>query len=352
MLNEDSNSTLVGCSFSYNYSGDGNGGGICSRESNVGLKECTFIGNVASWHGGGMANYDSNVLLADCTFAENVGEVSGGGMSNGNSSLLLTDCTFNGNGATEWGGAGMACRHCSIELFRSTFSGNVVSERWGMAGGGILNIDGSDTKLANCTFAENWAPNGRAVACYSGETAEPGNVDISNCILWDGGDEIWNENESAVTVTYSNVQGGWPGRSGAISNIAADPCFAEYGYWETPPDFNSYTWYRDAFWIEGDYHLKSQGGRWDVNDGRWTMDDVTSPCIDGGDPMSPIGFEGFPNGGIVNMGAYGGTAEASKSYFGGPVCETIVAGDVNGDCAVDFVDFRLMALHWMEDNAP
>jgi L-ascorbate metabolism protein UlaG (beta-lactamase superfamily) len=43
------------------------------------------------------------------------------------------------------------------------------------------------------------------------------------------------------------------------------------------------------------------------------IDDVTSPCIDAGDPNSPIGDESGPNGGLVNMGAYGGTAEASKS---------------------------------------
>jgi len=52
------------------------------------------------------------------------------------------------------------------------------------------------------------------------------------------------------------------------------------------------------------------------------------------------------------MGAYGGTTEASKSYFGKPPCEIIVAGDVNGDCMVNFLDFRLMALHWCEDNSP
>jgi hypothetical protein len=52
------------------------------------------------------------------------------------------------------------------------------------------------------------------------------------------------------------------------------------------------------------------------------------------------------------MGAYGGTAEASKSCFGGPVCETIIAGDINGDCRVDFRDFQIMALHWMQDNTP
>jgi hypothetical protein len=47
------------------------------------------------------------------------------------------------------------------------------------------------------------------------------------------------------------------------------------------------------------------------------------------------------------MGAYGGTARASKSYFGRPLCETIVAGDINGDCEVNFKDFTIIALHWL-----
>ena len=77
---------------------------------------------------------------------------------------------------------------------------------------------------------------------------------------------------------------------------------------------------------------------------------MTSPCIDAGDPMTPIGYEPFPNGGVINMGACGGTGEASKSYFGEARCETIVAGDVNGDFEVDFEDFRVMALHWMWED--
>jgi hypothetical protein len=45
------------------------------------------------------------------------------------------------------------------------------------------------------------------------------------------------------------------------------------------------------------------------------LDDVTSPCIDAGDPNSPVGDEPEPNGDRINMGAYGGTTEASKSYI-------------------------------------
>ena len=106
----------------------------------------------------------------------------------------------------------------------------------------------------------------------------------------------------------------------------------------------------DDFWVEGDYHLKSQAGRWDPNSQSWVIDDVTSPCIDAGDPNSPVALEPFPNGGIINMGAYGGTAEASKSYFGQPLCEMGIAGDTNGDCKVDFKDLVILPNHWLESG--
>ena len=67
-----------------------------------------------------------------------------------------------------------------------------------------------------------------------------------------------------------------------------------------------------AVWINGDYHLKSQAGRWDPTSQSWIIDDVTSPCIDAGDPNSPVAFEPYPNGGVINLGAYGGTAEAAE----------------------------------------
>ena len=125
-------------------------------------------------------------------------------------------------------------------------------------------------------------------------------------------------------MTYSDVMGSYPG----TGNINADPRFADP--------------------VGGDFHLKSQGGRWEVSGDTWVLDEVTSPCIDHADPTTPIGCEPFPNGARINMGAYGGTGEASKSYFGKPPCETIVAGDINGDCEVNYLDFRIMAQHWLD----
>ena len=47
------------------------------------------------------------------------------------------------------------------------------------------------------------------------------------------------------------------------------------------------------------------------------------------------------------MGAYGAGDKAGKSYFGEPVCEVIIAGDINGDCVVDFEDEAILISHWM-----
>lgn len=60
----------------------------------------------------------------------------------------------------------------------------------------------------------------------------------------------------------------------------------------------------------GDFHLKSSTGRW--TETGWVPDDVKSLCINAGDPCDAIGNEPQPNGGRINMGAYGGTGQASK----------------------------------------
>lgn len=77
--------------------------------------------------------------------------------------------------------------------------------------------------------------------------------------------------------------------------IAKDPCFADAA--------------------SGDFHLKSAAGRW--NGATWVKDTVTSPCIDAGETSAAYANEPTPNGNRANMGAYGNTAEASKSTSGG-----------------------------------
>jgi hypothetical protein len=317
------------------------GGGMFIRKGNPTIISCTFTGNAVYEYGGAIfINYGSPTLIG-CTFTKNYASI-GGAIFNGNSGFerrtgnpTFKNCVFSNNYSTTTG-AGISGGG-NILMSNCTFTGNLSES----SGAGLSNY--GNVKLENCTFNGNWAKQNSSIAQYSSSI-----LNISNCIIWDGQDSISDSNFSTLTVSYSDIQGGLEGEG----NINADPLFTNPGYWADANDPNNVVEPNapNAVWVEGDYHLKSQAGRFDPNSQTWIQDDVTSPCIDAGDPNSPIGYEPFPNGGRINMGAYGGTTEASKSYFGKPVCETIVAGDINGDCKVDELDLKILMLHWLEDN--
>lgn len=73
-----------------------------------------------------------------------------------------------------------------------------------------------------------------------------------------------------------------------------------------------------------DYHLSSAGGSY--HGGAFTADALTSPCIDSGDPVTSVGSERRPHGDRVNLGAYGGTDQASLT----PVTPTLFLVSPNG----------------------
>ena len=75
-------------------------------------------------------------------------------------------------------------------------------------------------------------------------------------------------------------------------------------------------------------------------EGLWTFDGATSPCVDGGDPAERPWRERMPNGGRVNLGAYGNTLYASMS-------EWPIEGDINRDGVVNLADLALMARQWL-----
>jgi hypothetical protein len=90
----------------------------------------------------------------------------------------------------------------------------------------------------------------------------------------------------------------------------------------------------------GDYHLLSRRGRYWPQHDVWVLDKVTSPCIDGGDPAVDPSGEPMPNGGRIDMGAYGGTPFASMS-------EWPITTDTNRDGAVDFADLATFCNEWL-----
>ncbi len=263
MYNNAGSPTITNCIFIRNSAIRSGGGISCENNSNPSITNCTFILNDA-FRGGGICNYDSSPTLINCKFTKNYTRnylvpdqvPHGGAIYNNQSSSSMTNCLF-------------------IE--------NVTNSA---SGGAIYNTFGSSLTLTNCTFTRNSAYwNGGSIS--SGNNS---NLTLVNCILWNNDpNEIFEDVHSQTIVRYSNIQGGWEG----VGNINEDPLFA---------DPNS-----------GDFHLKSQTGRYDPNSGSWIKDDVTSPCIDTGDPNSDWSSERWPHGERINMGAYGGTRQASMS---------------------------------------
>ena len=197
-------------------------------------------------------------------------------------------------GAVYCDGAGPTIAHCLI-----------VGNRTTLESGAAVYCKNSKAVLTNCTIADNWVgQNGAALRL------ENSPVLVVNSIVWGNTpSQISAAGIRAPSIRYSCIVGGWPGPG----NIAKDPLFAHVGRWVDGlhPDLTVSPHHPNAVWIAGDYHLQSQAGRWDASLRRWVQDAVTSPCVDAGDPGSPIGDEPSPNGGMIDMGAYGGTAEAA-----------------------------------------
>ncbi len=329
---EGPNSVLQGFTIRNGYVLE-QGGGILCLGSSPCINGCIIENNLGG-NGGGIGCVDSNSVIKNCVIRANIAVSSGGGVSIYNqrstsyiSTTLVNNCTISGNRAAKYGG-GISCRG-NFELVNCTIAGNQMGEGSRGGGGAFGPAHGDKGCLRNCILWENQATIGEQIGRSTGGILGEMHLEVLYCNVQPG--------LNAVVDPMKLIAGNW-----AIK----DPCFVAPSRWDPNrlPNDSS-----DDFWIDGDYHLKSQAGRWDTVSKTWIQDDVTSPCVDGGDPTSPIGLEPFPNGGIVNMGAYGGTAEASKSYFGKPVCETIIAGDINGDCQVDYQDLAILSRQWLSD---
>jgi hypothetical protein len=176
------------------------------------------------------------------------------------------------------------------------------------------------------------------------------NNTISNSVFVDArkGMEIWNADDNLIKNCVFDSTGGWAlvrfpldrvghgnsCRNSIVAGISGELLVADVGSTEEFPftytDFSGNSFDmpqgvgnldKDPLFADPanlDYHLKSLQGRWDTTSSAWVKDSEMSPCIDVGDPADDYSAEPCPNGGRINMGAYGGTTEASMGSTSTP----------------------------------
>lgn len=152
-----------------------------------------------------------------------------------------------------------------------------------------LYLDGgpggpSSVTVENTTIADHvcpGTPQGAAVVVEGGSV-----LSVRNSILWGNTREFYTLTGGSFSVAYSiTAQAG-------TGNRNSDPLFVD------APG--------------GDYHVRSRGGHYSA--AGWVPDPSTSPAVDAGDPARPASMEPPHNGGRLNLGAFGNTAEASRSF--------------------------------------
>jgi hypothetical protein len=327
------------------------GGAICCYQSSPTIEGCELVGNSAEY-GGAIDCNQSDPVIVDCNISTNDAVEMGGGIYCSNfSSPAISRCAVVANSAGFEGGGicGRIYRESKVEVLDCVITGNFADS----SGGGIAHCGGL---ISGCLVSGNRASAGGGLyscRCPITNCTIVGNSSqalyrcaqlVSNCIIWnnrpvEAGHTLW---------VYCCVESG-----GGTGCIGHDPCFAVPGHWDedgTPGNTD------DDLWVDGDYHLKSQGWRWSPQRNLWTWDDVTSRCVDAGNPGSPPGeelhcvpvdpYNEWSDNLRINMGAYGGTAEASL-----PPYDWALLSDINNDGKVDFADVGCWAQYWLDSGS-
>lgn len=226
------------------------GGGIAYCDGVIDRN--AIYANRAAKFGGGL--YACNgVIRYNDVHDNSVDEVGGGGLSSCTGTIERN--RISDNTATSGNGGGLY--DCDGTVRNNIISGN-SAKRYG---GGLYGCSGAVEN--NTVYGNSTGEHGGALASCRGV--------IVNCIIWGNKDAQASQLYDCSQPTYSCIEG-WV--AGGEGNIWFHPYFVDVD--------------------NADFHLKS-----------------CSPCIDGGDPQSPFSDEPEPNGGRVDMGAYGNTPEAT-----------------------------------------
>ncbi|MBN2591510.1 MAG: right-handed parallel beta-helix repeat-containing protein [Sedimentisphaerales bacterium] len=334
--NEDSNSIVRGFTIKNGKKTNSNGGGIYCEYSSPSIIDC-IIKDCSAKYGAGICSVDASPLISDCIIQNCKSDLSGGygpgiALLEDSNAIIVNTIIQNNTGYNNSYGGGLYCSQSRVILANCEIRNNTKSSTGNLTGGGIYATGAaSDIELQNCIIADNNAQSGAGMYTDSktvefindaqlGQIAIACKLRLNNCTVANNtGDGIY----SVKSDTFINNSIIW-GNSGHNVWID-DSVYAGIILSSDIQDVNDDLYNKfigqdiksvDPLFspIEGDYHLKSHVGRFNPLTQTWVIDDVNSPCIDAGAQSDSVGPEPCPNGKRINIGAYGGTEQASKNY--------------------------------------
>jgi hypothetical protein len=247
--------------------------------------------------GGGIYASGINLKLIRCTVTNNVAGI-GGGIFSENGTLSLWNCIVTGNKSLIYGGA-LYSYSTNVDMTNCLIAGNSAAQAEFFGGSAIFNLGGNMT-ISNCTIADNLAPGGMAIASFTWFLPKYVDFIVNNSILYNGGNEIFTNHMTGVSVFNTDIQDGWAGTGSG--NIDTDPLFVENGFWGM-----------DEVWNDGDYQLQESSLCIDQGDNLLLPKDIAD--LDGDSDTSetlPVDVNDTDRikNDIVDMGAY----ESASSY--------------------------------------
>ena len=246
-------------------------------------------------------DYAVNVRLKDLTIR---------GAQTGVKAYRTIGCAYDGVRIENNRSSGLALDYCeNTKVVRSIlFQNNSVTSGVAVALGNstlaiensvlwdsptAVSVDASSLTVTNSALEANGV-NGRVYAFSVSASAAAGFRGDYNSYVRRNGALLAEQSMLVGGNDYYGNLPGWSALNGSDRHsMALDPLFANA--------------------IGGDFHPRSSGGRFVAATGSWTNDMTNSPLLDAGALDWPVGNERDPNGDVVNLGAYGGTAQASMS---------------------------------------
>ena len=334
-----SSATIIHCT----VTGDSayRGGGIWCSEGNPTINYCVITNCKADLVGGAFyLRSNSRPTISNCTITNNTAPTGGGIYCTTGSSPFIYNCTISGNS-----GGGIYCQdaanptivNCYIsddsqmgiacidssnpEIINCTISGNTLqgilcdnrsnatiinSNIYGNMHGGITCLNSSNPIIDHCIIHRNFANEGGGILCNSSNPNIINSTIVGNSVIYQGGAICSYYSDLVVLnsiIAYNNGDGGCFIYNSPNASLQFNDFFNNEGgnFTGTPPTnlgvINSVNANGDSCDIfsniflepqmvnpdSGDYHLQS-----------------TSPCIDAGDPASPLD----PDSTIADIGAF------------------------------------------------